>query len=223
MKTIIYSTKPFEKPYLETANQGKNELVFEGQPLGVKTAQLAKGCKAVSIFVNDDASAEILKLLKDLGVQYIAVRAAGVDQVDLKTAKDYGIKVANVPQYSPYSIAEHAVALMMALNRKLVLADRQVKEHDFRLDNLIGFDMHEKKVGIIGLGTIGGIVAKILNGFGCKLLAYDPLVNDKYMKKYGVHYCSLETLCIGTMVVWTQCCCFLPYNSLSGYHVLFCT
>ncbi|HEY8401464.1 MAG TPA: 2-hydroxyacid dehydrogenase [Cytophagaceae bacterium] len=201
MKTIVYSTQPFDKEYLNKSNSGKHEILFETLPLNLKTAQLAKGCNAVCIFVNDDASAEVLKLLKGQGVSYIVARCAGTDQIDLKAARELGIKVANVPEYSPYSIAEHSVAMMMALNRKLVLADKKVKDYDFRLDDLIGFDMNEKKVGIIGLGKIGGVVAKILHGFGCRILAYDPEINDEYMKKYGVHYCSLEALCVESDII----------------------
>lgn len=215
MKTIIYSTKPYERPFLEKANKSNNELVFENLPLNKNTAQLAKGCESVCIFVNDDASGEVLKLLKDQGVRYLIARCAGVDQIDLSVAKELGIKVANVPEYSPYSIAEHSVAMMLALNRKLVPADKKVKDYDFRLDDLVGFDMNEKKVGIIGLGKIGGVVAKILHGFGCRILAYDPDVNDEYMKKYGVHYCSIETLCVESDIITIHA----PLNTHTKYMI----
>jgi D-lactate dehydrogenase len=127
-------------------------------------------------------------------VRYIAIRAAGYDNVHLETAHRLAIKVANVPAYSPYAIAEHAVAMMLALNRNIVLADRQVHQHNFAVGKLIGFDMHGKTVGIIGTGKIGGIAARILHGFGCKLLGYDISANPALESECGLCYVSLEKL-----------------------------
>ncbi|AYA37113.1 2-hydroxyacid dehydrogenase [Hymenobacter oligotrophus] len=194
MRTVVFSTKPYEQPYLEQANAGRHELVFAEVSLGSRTAHLATGAEAVSIFTNDDASAPVLDALYAAGVRHIAVRAAGHDQVALPHARHLGMRVANVPEYSPYSIAEHAVALMLALNRHLRQADYNLRNYDFRLDGLVGFDMHGKTVGIVGCGRIGGVLARILHGFGCRLLGHDPAPNSALTEHYGLLYTSLEAV-----------------------------
>ncbi|MFN3403531.1 MAG: 2-hydroxyacid dehydrogenase [Cytophagaceae bacterium] len=194
MKIAVFSSKKYEIDCLNASNNNKHQFSFFDVPLNEVNAHLSKGHDVVCIFVNDDASASVLKRLKDYNVNYIAVRAAGTDQTDIKTATQLGIKVANVPGYSPYAIAEHAVALMLSLNRKVVIADRKVKMNNFLLDDLIGFDMNGKTVGVIGLGKIGGIVCKILHGFGCKILGFDIAPNEEYSTKFGVRYVSLNEL-----------------------------
>jgi D-lactate dehydrogenase len=194
MKVTVFSTKEFEKKYLLASSNEKHQVIFKEEALSSETAGLAKGSDAVSIFVNDDASAPVLDKLQKTGIKYIAIRAAGYDQVNVSHAKKLGIKTANVPGYSPFSIAEHAIALMLALNRKIVRADKKVRDFNFALDDLIGFDMNGKTVGIIGLGKIGGIVAKILHGFGCKILGFDIYKDEELINKYGVEYCNMETL-----------------------------
>jgi D-lactate dehydrogenase len=149
----------------------------------------------VAIFVSDDASAPVLEQLAALGVRYLLVRAAGYDQVDLPTAHRLGLRVANVPRYSPFAIAEHALALILALNRHLHRADAQLRQADFRLDELVGFDLHGKTVGIIGCGTIGGTMAGLLHGFGCRLLGTDLVEDASLGQRYGLEYVSLDTLC----------------------------
>lgn len=195
MKVAVYSTKKFEQVYLERSNHHKHELIFIDEALSLDTANKSTGCDAISIFTNDDASAIVLEKLADLKIKYIAIRAAGFDQTDLRKAAELNFHVANVPEYSPYSIAEHTIAMIQALNRKLIIADRQVKAYNFSLDNLIGYDLHGKTVGIVGLGKIGGIVAKILQGFGCNILGYDVKENVEYSSRYGVKYVSMEELC----------------------------
>ena len=143
MKVIIYSIKDFERSYLLHANKMNHEITYAEEALSVETAVLAKTHEAVVVFTGDDVSTAVIEKLHEAGVKYIAVRAVGYDNVDIKKANDLGIKVANVPEYSPYAIAEHAVALMLALNRKLILADRQVHQHNFTVSNLVGFDMHQ--------------------------------------------------------------------------------
>jgi D-lactate dehydrogenase len=213
MKVTIFSTKEFEKKYLLTSNNEKHQIIFKEEPLSVQTADLAKGSDAVSIFANDDASAPVLDKLQKLGINYIAIRAAGYDQVDVPHAKKLGFRMANVPEYSPYAIAEHAVALMLAMNRKIVRADKKVKSFNFSLDDLIGFDMNGKTAGIIGLGKIGGIVAKILNGFGCKILGYDIYKNEDLIKNYGVEYCSMDELASRSDIITIHA----PLNEKSKY------
>jgi D-lactate dehydrogenase len=195
MKVAVYSTKKFERSFLEKSNAGKHELLFLDKALSKESCNLSEGCQAVSIFTNDDACAEVLETLAKSTIKFIATRAAGYDNIDVKKASSLSLQVANVPEYSPYSIAEHTIAMIQALNRKVVLADKKVKEYNFCLDELIGYDLNGKTVGIIGLGKIGGILAKILNGFGCNVLAYDIQENLEYVNKYGVQYVSLENLC----------------------------
>lgn len=173
MKVIIYSIKDFEHPYLVNANKMNHELTFAEDALGVTTTTLAQKHEAAAVFTGDDVSTAVVQKLYEAGVKYIAIRAVGYDNVDIKKADALGIKVANVPDYSPYAIAEHAVTLMLALNRKLILADKQVHQHNFTVSNLVGFDLHQKTVGTIGTGRTGNVIAKILHGFGCRLLGYD--------------------------------------------------
>lgn len=193
MKVTVYSTHKFEKEYLIAANANHHELSFLDMRLTEQTAALCKGSRAVCVFVTDDVSAPVIAILHDLGVQYLVLRSAGYNNVDLKKAKEAGIKVARVPQYSPYAVAEHAVALMLALNRKLIQAHSRIMEQNFSLDGLVGFDMHGKTIGIIGTGKIGCTIAKILHGFGCKLLAFDQ-VENKELKDMAVNYTTLDNL-----------------------------
>ena len=195
MKIMLYSTHKFEKEYLEKAFNGRYDVTYTNSSLSYETAALANGNEVVSIFVSDNASAPILRILAKYGVKYLLLRSAGYNHVDLEEAKKLNIKVARVPEYSPYAVAEHAVGLMMALNRKLINSHNRVMEQNFSLDGLVGFDMHGKTIGIIGTGKIGSVVAKIMNGFGCSLLAHDKMENDEIKNKYGVQYMDCETLC----------------------------
>jgi D-lactate dehydrogenase len=194
MKTIIYSTHKFEKEFLINANADKHEFEFLEFPLRWETAHLAADASAVSVFVNDDASEKVLEKLHAAGVKFIALRSAGYNHVNLDKAKQLKIRVARVPAYSPYAVAEHAVALMLALNRKLIRANSRIHELNFSLDGLTGFDMNGKTVGIIGTGQIGAVVAKILNGFGCKVLAVDQIENIDLKEKYGLVYTDYDSL-----------------------------
>ncbi|UKJ06704.1 2-hydroxyacid dehydrogenase [Solitalea lacus] len=195
MKTIFFSTKAFERQYLENANTAMHELKMVEEALSLKTVDLAKGYSVVCIFAGDDASAPVIEKLHENGVRFIAIRATGYDNVDIQSATKLGIRVTNVPDYSPYAIAEHAVGLMLALSRKLPLANDQVHQYNFKVDNLIGFDLHHKTVGIIGTGQIGSVAAKILYGFGCSLLGFDIQENKELTELYDLHYVDLNTLC----------------------------
>ena len=206
MKILFYSTKPFEIPYLKSANTENITLDFINEPLSINNVSKAKGYDAISIFVSDDGSAPVLKALVNTGVKYIAIRAVGTENVDLKIAKELGIDVANVPSYSPFAIAEHAVALMFGLNRKLIVADKQVHEHNFTTDNLIGFDFKGKTVGVIGTGKIGSTLVKIMHGFGCKLLGNDLHPNKVLSELYGLEYVSLDELCKKSDIISLHTC-----------------
>ena len=195
MKVAVYSTHKFEKDFLVHAAEGKHELILLEPQLSLTTAALAEGCTAVCIFVNDDASKHVLKKLSAVGIKHLALRSAGFNHVDIKTLAELGMRVARVPEYSPYAVAEHTVALMLALNRKLIKAHNRIRDLNFSLEGLTGFDMHGKTVGIIGTGKIGKIVAGILHGFGCRILAYDVMQDDAWANKYGVGYDSIGDLC----------------------------
>ena len=201
MKSLFYSTKSYEQSYLEKANTNEFEITFLKKPLCLETAHLATGYDIISIFTADDASAEVLYCLHELDVKFIATRAAGHDNIDIEKANELGIAVANVPAYSPYAIAEHVVALIQTLNRKIIIADKQVHAQNFTTDNLIGFDLHGKTIGIIGVGIIGSVLVKIMYGFGCKILCCDLKENTQLKEKFGVEYTDIETLCASTDII----------------------
>ena len=174
MKAVAYSIKPFEKEYLAKANEKKHDITLISNALSQDTAIYADGKDAVIVFTNDDVSAAVIEKLAKSGVKYIVTRSTGTDHINKEAAAQFGIKIANVPSYSPQAIAEHAVAMAFALNRHLVTADQHSHHFDFRNDELIGFNFAGKTVGLIGLGNTGKAVAKIFNGMGCKVIAYDP-------------------------------------------------
>jgi len=205
--------KGFDKSFLEKAAEGKHELVFTEHALNESTAHIATGFDAVSLFTSDIASANVIEIFRELDVKYIAQRSVGYDNVDLAKAIQVGIKVANVPAYSPYAIAEHSVALLMALNRNLILGNELMKLNDFRLDKLIGFDLHKKTVGVIGTGKIGAAFVKIMHGFGCKILANDIESDNELIRQCNVEYTSLEAVCKNADVISVSC----PLNEDTKY------
>ncbi|MEO8235882.1 MAG: 2-hydroxyacid dehydrogenase [Flavobacterium sp.] len=213
MKVFVYSSHHFEKSFIEKAAKNKHELFYSAYSLNETTAKLAQGCKAISIFTSCDASDKVLDKLYYYGVRFIALRCVGYNNVDLARAQKLGIKVANVPSYSPYAIAEHAVALLMALNRKIILGQELMKKNDFSLDQLIGFDLHGKTVGIVGTGNIGSAFASIMNGFGCKLLGYDIQENKELIRKTNIIYTSLDDLCKQSDIISVHC----PLNTSTKY------
>ncbi|AFD06553.1 2-hydroxyacid dehydrogenase [Solitalea canadensis] len=213
MKVIVFSTREFEKKYLISANTTSLELVMVTESLSLNTVHLAKGAGVVCIFTGDDASAPVLVKLKEYNIKYIAVRATGFDHVDLKKAAALGITVANVPDYSPFSIAEHAIGLMLALIRKLTLAYQQTQRYNFKIDNLLGSTLHHKTVGIVGTGKIGSAVTQILSGFDCNLIGYDKIRNEQLISKYQLHYADLKTLCKNSDIITLH----LPLNERTEY------
>ena len=209
MKVLVYSSKEFEIPYLEKANNKKHRLTFIKDALSSETAMKAVGYDAVSIFSADEACFITIEKLKDFGVKYIALRSVGHDNVNLRAASRLNIRVANVPAYSPYAIAEHAVALLLTLNRRLVESNFRVKRYNFNLNNLVGIDLNEKTVGIIGTGKIGAVMTKIMHGFGCNLLGYDIEENRNLTKLYNLRYTSLQDLCEQSDIISLH----IPLNS----------
>jgi D-lactate dehydrogenase len=176
MKIAFYSTQSYDKEYFSRYNPGY-DINFLETSLREKTVKLITDETVVCVFVNDNLSAPVILALKEKGVKLIALRCAGYNNVDLAAAADAGILVVRVPAYSPHAVAEHAVAMIMTLNRKTHKAYNRVREGNFSLDRLIGFDLFGKTVGVIGMGKIGQVFAGIMSGFGCKVL-----VNDLYPK-----------------------------------------
>ena len=205
MKIFVYSTHRFEKPFLLKEANNKHELIFSAYPLEQNTAKLSKDCNAIIAFTSDNLSAEILNELYHNGIRFIALRSVGYDHINLSKAKELGIKVANVPNYSPYATAEHAVALLLAVNRKLMIGQKLMKKNNFSLDELVGFDLHKKTIGIVGTGNIGSVFATIMRGFGCRLLGCDPVENKELQSKTGIIYTSIEDICQQADVISIHC------------------
>jgi D-lactate dehydrogenase len=193
MRTLVFSARPYDRHALEQANSGQHELVFTETLLNEQSAVMAQGFPAVSLFVNDRANEAVLTQLVEGGTQLIAQRSTGYNNIDLPTAKRLGITAMRVGYYSPYSVAEHAVALLQTLNRKTHRAYNRVRESNFLLDGLVGQDIHGKTVGVIGTGKIGTAFAQIMHGFGCTLLGYD-LVPNPVCVGLGMSYTTPEEI-----------------------------
>ena len=198
MNTAFFSARRDERPFYQNA---AHAITFFETSLNAATAKLAAGFPAVCLFVNDDANAAALEVVASGGTKFIALRSAGFNHVDLTAAARYGLTVGRVPAYSPYAVAEHAVALILALNRKLVRANSRVHENNFLLDGLMGFDLHGRTVGLAGTGQIGGVLAGIMKGFGCQVLAYDPQPN----LNLPVEYVDWEQLLRRSDIVSLHC------------------
>lgn len=198
----VFDTKPYDREYLGKAlGSSELDLRFQEFRLESATTSAAAGADAVCIFVNDNAHRPVLEQLAKQGVRMIALRCAGFNNVDLKAAKELGIAVTRVPSYSPHAVAEHTIALILTLNRKTHRAFVRVRELNFSLSGLVGFDLYGKTVGIIGTGKTGRIVADILKGFRMKVLAYDPYPNDEWAKENGVAYVDLDTIAAQSDIV----------------------
>lgn len=210
MHAAVFSTKPYDREYLSAAaSSAGHELTFLEPRILAETAILAEGYKAICCFVNDQLSADVLRQVHSHGTRFIALRCAGFNQVDLAAAQRLGIKVARVPAYSPFSVAEHTVGLILTLNRKFHKAYQRVRDGNFALDQLLGFDLHGKTIGVVGTGKIGAITANILHGFGCRILMHDVYPNDA-CRKLG-EYVELAPLLQQSDIV-TLHCPLLPEN-----------
>lgn len=208
MKVAVFSSQAYDRKFFDLANQKANnphEFVYFETSLKTRTAPLAADFPAVCIFVNDLANKETLEILAENGTKLIALRCAGYNNVDLKAATDLGIKVVRVPAYSPYAVAEHTVGLILMLNRRLYKAYNRVRDDNFTLDGLLGFDLFGSTVGIIGTGKIGMIVAQIMNGFGCNLLGYDAYPNDDLSKFNNAKYVDLPELFANSDIITLHC------------------
>lgn len=177
MRVAVFSTKPYDQSFLEEANGGRHELAFFEARLTSRTASLADGYQGVCAFVNDRLGADVLEMLARGGTRLVALRSAGFNHVDLEAAEKHDLVVARVPAYSPHAVAEHALALILTLNRKTNRAYNRVREGNFSLAGLMGFDLYGKTVGVIGTGKIGLAFARAMAGIGSRVLAFDPHPN----------------------------------------------
>ena len=191
MKIACFSTKSYDKGYLSKAIVAPHSIVFFEESLNPNTVGLLTGFDGICVFVNDKLDNNLLQQIASAGIKAIFLRCAGFNNVAISTATTLGIKVYRVPAYSPYAVAEHAVALVLTLNRKTHKAYNRVKEYNFSIERLHGFDVHGKTVGVIGTGIIGLVFAKIMLGFGCKVIAFDPTESDD-AKQLGIQYVALE-------------------------------
>ncbi|NJO40893.1 MAG: 2-hydroxyacid dehydrogenase [Cyanobacteria bacterium CRU_2_1] len=208
MKIAVFSTEPYDRQFLDAENasaKANHELVYFDTRLEPKTASLAEGCPAICVFVNDDVGTETLKVLAAQGTRLIALRCTGFNNVDLKTAAELGMTVVRVTVYSPYSVAEHVVGLILMLNRRLYRAYNRVRDDNFALHGLMGFDLHGRTVGILGTGKIGMILAGIMHGFGCQLLGYDAYPNANFETIGNARYVSLPELLASSDIISLHC------------------
>lgn len=204
MNVAFFSAKKYDRASFLAANADRHHLRFLEPHLDLETAPLAHGSDAVCAFVNDTLDATVLEELAKLGVRFIALRCAGFNNVDLAAAARLGIGVGRVPAYSPHAVAEYTVALMLTLNRQVHRAYNRVREGNFSLEGLMGFDFHGRTVGLIGTGKIGAIAAKILLGLGCKVIAYDPFPNKECVA-LGVEFVRLDHLFSDSHIVSLHC------------------
>ncbi|CRM69054.1 D-lactate dehydrogenase [Pseudomonas sp. 24 E 13] len=205
MRVILFSSQPYDRDSFsaEPLPQGI-ELQLQPARLNLDTVALAEHHEVVCAFINDDLSAPVLEQLAKGGTRLIALRSAGYNHVDLRAAKRLGLSVVRVPAYSPHAVAEHAVALVLALNRRLHRAYNRTRDGDFSLHGLTGFDLVGKTVGVVGTGQIGATFARIMNGFGCRLLAHDPFPNPE-VQAMGARYVSLPELLAEAQVISLHC------------------
>ncbi|MFV7235715.1 2-hydroxyacid dehydrogenase [Flavobacterium sp. ZB4R12] len=205
MKIAVFSTKPYDREYLDKFNiENKHELIYFEAPLNTDTTNLAIGFEGVCIFVNDKIDKKTIDKLSEIGIKLIDLRCAGFNNVDIEAATKQNIKVLRVPAYSPQAVAEHAVALILTLNRKTHKAYNRVRENNFSLENLTGFNLYEKTVGVIGTGKIGTAFCQIMLGFGCKVIAYDIKESEQLIAK-GVEYKTLDELFENSDIISLHC------------------
>lgn len=205
MKILFYDTKSYDQASFQDALKKfpDVEIEFVKSDLDFRTAALAEGFDAVCAFVNSDAGTETIDILHEKGISLILMRCAGFNNVNLEAANKYGIRVMRVPGYSPEAVAEHAMALALAVNRRLYKAYNKVRENDFSLSGLMGFNFYQKTAGIIGTGKIGAAMCRICHGFGMKVIAYDVYENPSL--KDFVQYVSLEELLPASDLISLHC------------------
>jgi len=215
MKIAFFSAKPYDKVFFDKYNTNSNVVIqYYETHLGPHIVNAIEDTFAVCVFVNDKLTAPVIEVLAAKGVKLIALRCAGFNNVDLKAAKQFGIRVCRVPAYSPEAVAEHAVAMLLTLNRKTHKAYNRVREQNFSLNGLLGFNLHGKTVGVIGTGKIGKAFCKIMLGFGCSVIAYD-IYPDDTLKQLGVTYVTLREVFEQSDIISLHC----PLNPDNHYMI----
>jgi D-lactate dehydrogenase len=204
LKVAVFSTKRYDRQALDRANADRHELRYLEPRLDETTVSLAHGCHAVCAFVNDTLDAPVLAALASAALRVVVLRCAGFNNVDLAAAHRLGFVVARVPAYSPHAVAEHTVALVLALNRNIHRAYNRVREGNFALDGLLGFDLHARTVGVVGTGKIGAEVVRIFKGFGCRVLAFDPYPGDA-CRALGAEFVGFDALLSASEIVTLHC------------------
>ena len=205
MKIAFFSTKSYDRAHFDPqVKDSQHEITYFEDILTVKTATLIKGYDAVCVFVNNEVDEPLLKKIAEHGVKVLALRSAGFNHVDLEAARKHGVKVFRVPAYSPEAVAEHTVALILTLNRKTHKAYNRVRENNFSLDGLAGFNLHGKTVGVVGTGTIGTAFCRIMTGFGCRVISFDPNVNEEAVE-LGVEYVDQNEIFSRADIVSLHC------------------
>ncbi|MBX9733274.1 MAG: 2-hydroxyacid dehydrogenase [Chitinophagaceae bacterium] len=213
MKIVFFSAQPYDQLFFKKYNTQGFELVFLEASLQANTVSLATGANAICVFVNDIVNKQAIEQLSAMGIAIIALRCAGFNNVDLEAAKAAGIRVCRVPAYSPEAVAEHTLAMLLTLNRKTHKAYNRVREQNFSLNGLLGFNLHGKTIGVVGTGNIGQAFCRIVTGFGCNIVAFD-LVANKDMEAIGVHYAPLIEV-LKADIISLHC----PLNEQT-YHVI---
>lgn len=204
MRVAVFSTHPYDRRFLEVHNEDHgHELLYLDARLVPETAPLAAGCEAVCAFVNDRLDAAVIERLAELGVRYVALRSAGFNHLDRQATARHGMVAVRVPAYSPHAVAEHAVGMILALNRRIHRAFNRVREGNFALEGLLGFDLHGRTVGVVGTGQIGAVFARIMAGFGCEVLAHDVVANPGLDGL--VEYVSFDELLARATIVSLHC------------------
>lgn len=205
MKTAVFSARRYDKTLLARANQDAgHELRFFEDRLTLASASLAEGCEAVCVFVNDSVDAQVLAALGRQGTRLVATRSTGYNQIDVAAAAQLGIEVVRVTDYSPHSVAEFAVGLLLGVNRKIARASARTRDGNFDLEGLMGFDLHGKTIGVIGTGKIGMIFARIMAGFGCTILGHDPTPSRGF-EEAGGSYVAVDELLARSDAVSLHC------------------
>lgn len=205
MNIAVFSTKPYDRQFLDRANASHNHTIDYFEPrLNMQTVPLADGYDVVCAFVNDHLDADVLTHLKHHGTKLIALRSAGFNNVDLPKADELGLTVVRVPAYSPHAVAEHTIGLMLTLNRRINRAYNRVREGNFSLDGLMGYVLRGRTAGVIGTGQIGAATAEILLGMGCQVIATDPYPNEELASR-GVTYVELDELIAKSDIITLHC------------------
>ena len=200
IKTAFFDTKPYDRVWFDKLSSSYGvEFKYFDSKLSEDTAVMAKGCDAVCAFVNDDINKDVIDILANMGVKLISMRCAGYNNIDLKAANGK-IHIARVPAYSPYAVAEHGIGMLLCLNRKLHKAYIRTRDFNFSLSGMTGFDLHGKTVGIVGTGKIGKVFAQICQGFGMKILAFDPYPSDD-----SLCYVSFDEICEKSDIISLHC------------------